>query len=107
MKKIKYTKVNSIYIKEAKSINSVLMDSIKDLNLEDKLTEKYLMNFWKELFGLSIVNSTKSIQLKGKTLIIKMNSSVIKSEMMMLKSQILEKFQEKFGSNKIYYINIY
>ncbi len=107
MKKIKYTKVNSIYIRDARSINNVLMDSLKNLNLEHKLTEKYLMNFWKELFGLSIVDSTKSIRLKDKTLVITMSSSVIKSEMIMLKSQILEKFQEKFGANKIYYINIY
>ncbi len=107
MKNIKYTKVNSIYIKDPKAINKVLLDSIKDLNLEQKLNEKYLMRFWQSLFGNAIVDATQSIYLKDKTLIIKMRSAVIKSEMMMLKSQILEQFQEKFGRNRIYYLNIY
>jgi len=106
-KKIKYTKVSSIYIKEMQTLNSVLLRSIKDLDLDEKLTENMLHKFWKELFGLSIVNATRSITLRNKSVTITINSSVVKSELMMLKDPILKKFQDKFGQENIKNLIIY
>lgn len=106
-RKIKYTKVNSIYIKELKPLDSVLLNALKELNLDEKMTEKLLIKFWKKMFGASIINATNNIVYNNKTVTIYINSAVIKSELLMLKSAILEKFQEQFGNNNIIFLNIY
>ena len=106
-KKIKYTKVNSIYIKEMKSLDSVLLRSLKDLGLDEKMTEKLLIKFWKKMFGASIINATNNIVYKDKKVIVYINSSVIKSELNMLKPAILQKFQEQFGKENVWYVNIF
>jgi predicted nucleic acid-binding Zn ribbon protein len=106
-KVIKYTKVSSIYIKDMQNLNSVLLRSLKDLNLDEKLNEKMLQKFWKELFGISIVNATRSISLRNKSITITINSSVIKNELMMVKDAILKEFQNKFGQDNIKNLIIY
>ncbi len=106
-KKIKYTKVNSIYIKDVQQLNSVLIRSLKNLNVDEKLTEKMLQKFWKELFGVSIINATQSITLRNKSVTIRLNSSVIKNELMMVRDAILKEFQNKFGENNIKNLIIY
>jgi len=106
-KKIKYTKVNSIYIRDPKPLDSVLLRSLKDLNLDEKMNEKLLIKFWRNMFGNSIINATNNIVFKNNGLTIYINSSVIKSELIMLKAVILEKFQNQFGKENIRYLNIY
>ena len=89
------------------NLNSVLLRSLKDLNLNEKLTEKMLNKFWKELFGISIVNATQSITLRNRSVTITINSSVIKNELMMVKDAILKEFQNKFGQDNIKNLIIY
>lgn len=104
---IKYTKVSSIYIKEMKPLDSVLLRALKDLGIEEKMTERMLIRFWKEMFGSSIINATHSISYKKQSITIYINSSVIKSELNMLKPAILQKFQTRFGIENIRYLNIF
>ena len=106
-RKIKYTKVRSIYLREPQSLDAVLLQSMRDLEIDEKMNEKLLIRFWKEMFGASIINATNSIVYKNRSITIYINSSVIKSELMMLKGAILQKFQEKFGERHIKYLNIF
>ncbi len=106
-RKIKYTKVSSIYIKDLKPLDSVLIQSLKDLNIDEKLNEQLLIKFWQNLFGPSIISATNNITYKNKTLTIYINSSVIKSELLMMKSQIFEKFRNQFGKENIMFFEIY
>ena len=106
-RKIKYTKVSSIYIKDMKPLDSILLQALKSLGVEEKMTEKMLIKFWKEMFGASIINATNNIVYNNRSLTIYMSSSVIKSELLMLKSEILHKFQSQFGKDNIIFLNIY
>lgn len=106
-KLIKYTKVSSIYIKDPQSLDAVLLQSLRDLEIDEKLNEKLLIKFWKDMFGASIINATNTIVYKKKSITIYINSSVIRSELMMLKGPILKKFQDKFGERHIRYLNIF
>ncbi len=106
-RKIKYTKVSSVYVKDMKPLDSVLLQALKSLGVEEKMTEKMLIKFWKEMFGASIINATNNIVYNNRSLTIYMNSSVIKSELLMLKTEILQKFQTQFGKDNIIFLNIY
>jgi len=108
-KKIRYTKVSSIYIKDMKPISNVLNQSLKELSpqLDKRLNQRLIAKFWEEMLGLSIVNATQKITIHKKTVSIQLSSSVIKSELLMLKDAILEKFQAKFGKENIQYLIIY
>jgi len=108
-KKIRYTKVSSIYIKDMKPISTVLNKSLKEFSpqLDKRLNQRLITKFWENMFGLSIVNATQKITIHKKTISIQLSSSVIKSELLMLKDAILEKFQEKFGKENVQYLIIY
>jgi predicted nucleic acid-binding Zn ribbon protein len=105
---IKYTKPQqSFFINEPKTLDSVLIKSLKSLNLDQKFNERLIIKYWGNMFGASIINATNNIVYKDNGLTIFLNSSVIKSELLMMKQQILEKFQEQFGKQNIRYLNIY
>ncbi|MBN2668168.1 MAG: DUF721 domain-containing protein [Bacteroidales bacterium] len=104
---IRFRKHNFYNIKDPKNIRSVLLESIRDLDIEEKLNEKLLTKFWKELFGNAIINATQKIVLKNKTVIIYIQSSVIKNELLMLREALLIKFKDKFGEEQIKNLLIY
>lgn len=105
---IKYTKPKqSFFVIDPKPLDNILMKSLKSLRIDEKFNEKLIIKFWGEMFGGSILNATNNVVFKDNGLSIFLNSSVIKSELLMMKQQILEKFQAQFGKENIRYLNIY
>ena len=105
---IKYTlPKQSIFITTPKTLDSVLIKSLKSLGADRRLNERAMIKYWGDMFGGSITNSTNNIVYKDNGLSIFLNSSVIKSELLMMKQQILDKFQKQFGKDNIRYLNIY
>ncbi len=80
---------------------STLADAIKaflkQYKLDGKINEVDLMRSWEGLMGPSISRHTTKIELRGSTLIIKLDSSVLRHELNFAKDKILEKVNEHFG----------
>lgn len=66
--------------------------------LRRKFNETALIAGWPDMMGKAIANRTKEMFIRDRKLFIRIESSVIKNEMVMIRSQILDKMNERAGS---------
>ncbi|HNY52627.1 MAG TPA: DUF721 domain-containing protein [Bacteroidales bacterium] len=83
------------------SIAEAMKDYIREMRLEDKLMEVNLVNSWEEMVGKAIASRTSKVYIKDQVLYIRLNSSVARNELMMLREALREKLNEKAGKELI------
>lgn len=66
--------------------------------LRRKFDETSLIAAWPDMMGKAIANRTKEMFIRDRKLFIRIESSVIKNEMVMIRSQILDRMNERAGS---------
>lgn len=69
--------------------------------LKGKFDETSVVALWPELMGTAIANRTTQIYVSQKKLFIRIESSVIKNELLMVRSGIIQKINERAGSEVI------
>ena len=83
------------------SILDVLADYKREMNIETKLTEVNIINSWQEVAGSAISSRTTKLYIREGVLYIHLSSSVVRSELMMMKECIRSRLNEAAGSNLI------
>ena len=78
-----------------------MKDYIREMKLEDKLMEVNLVSSWEEMVGKAIASRTSKVYIKDQILHIRLNSSVARNELMMLREALREKLNEKAGKELI------
>ena len=86
----------------AQSIGTAL-DSFFEQNPEiaDKLAEVRLLDSWKTALGPSVSRFTDKLFIKKRTLYVRLTSSVLKSELMMCREQLILKLNKEAGRDVI------
>jgi len=82
-------------------IAEVLQEYIRALKIQGKLDEVKVREKWNEMMGPTIANSTRSVVLHNRSLVVQLNSSVIRNELMMMQTQIIERLNESLGQNLV------
>jgi len=84
------------------SIGTVL-DNFFEQNpeLADKLAQVRLIDSWKIVLGPSVSRFTDNLFIKKRTLYVRLTSSVLKSELMMCREQLILKLNNKAGRDVI------
>lgn len=67
---------------------------------EHKLIAFEIKDFLEEYLDESLFREIKSVNIEDQTIIIKINSPLLKNDFQMRKSFYLKKFQDKFGVDK-------
>jgi predicted nucleic acid-binding Zn ribbon protein len=80
------------------NIGEILRELLKDMNIEHKLQESRIINSWEDLLGTKIARNTSNMYIKGKVLFVYLKSPVVRNELMMLKSSIVHKLNERAGA---------
>lgn len=83
------------------SLREVIEELIKAYRWEGKLDVVKLKNSWQNIVGTIIANHTTKLEVRNKTLYIKLDSSVIRNELMMARTKIIEAINKEMGSNMI------
>ncbi len=83
------------------SLAEAVNDYIKEMNLGEKLNEVGVINSWEEIVGKAISSRTSKIYIKDHILHVHLNSSVVRSELLMLRETLRQKLNEKAGSEVI------
>ena len=79
-------------------IGTVLDDFFgQNPELADKLAEVRLINSWKTVLGPSISRFTDKLFIKKRTLYVHLTSSVLKSELMICREQLITKLNKEAG----------
>ena len=69
--------------------------------LYHKMLEARVERLWIELFGPSIAKHTTSVYVKNRVLYVFMSSSVVRSEMLVMRKRLVTTLNEHAGSNVI------
>ena len=83
------------------SLAEAIKDYLKEMNMEGKLNEVGLINSWEEIVGKAISSRTSKIYIRDHVLYINLNSSVVRNELLMLRQELIEKLNQKAGTEVI------
>jgi len=83
------------------SLAEAIKDYVREMNMEGKLNEIGLINSWEEIVGKAISSRTSKIYIKDHVLYIHLNSSVVRNELLMLRQELIEKLNQKAGTEVI------
>jgi hypothetical protein len=83
-------------------IGSVLDDFFEQNPvLADKLAETRLMDAWNTALGASVSRFTDKLYIRKRVLYVKLTSSVLKSELMLCREQMIDKLNRQAKRNVI------
>jgi len=69
--------------------------------LKGKFDETSIVTLWPEIMGTAVANRTTQIYVAHKKLFVRIESSVIKNELLMVRTGIIQKLNERAGSDVI------
>lgn len=74
---------------------------LRAYRLDGKMKELDIINAWSEMMGTAVAHRTKEVKIRNKTLYLKMDSSVMRDELAHGKQIIIERVNQKAGSEII------
>lgn len=83
------------------TLGEAIQEYIKALKIGAQIQEASVVNYWSELLGPLFAKATTNIYFKDGKLFVSLNSSVIRNELLMMKSQIIEKLNKRAGTNVV------
>jgi predicted nucleic acid-binding Zn ribbon protein len=78
-----------------KSVKDAIEQMLNVYKIKRKFDETHVVAAWPELVGKSVANRTKELFIHDKKLFLRLESSVIKNELMLMRSQIINKINEE------------
>ena len=81
-----------------KSLKEAIEQMLQVYKIKRKYDETGIKASWPALVGKSVANRTKEIYIHDKKLFLRIESSVIKNELILMRSQIIEKINNETKS---------
>mgnify|MGYP006107386791 FL=1 len=83
------------------SVKDLMQGFIKENNLSKGMQKIKVEETWHKMMGPGVATHTTSVKLQNKTLIIQLNSSVLREELSYGKEKIIKMMNEAVGSDVI------
>lgn len=83
------------------SLKDAITKMLSVYRLRGKYDETGVVAHWPELMGTAIANRTTQIYVSQGKLFVRIESSVIKNELLMVRTGIIDKLNERAGSKVI------
>ena len=78
-----------------KTLKEAIEQMLQVYKIKRKYDETGIKTSWPELVGKSVANRTKEIYIHDKKLFLRIESSVIKNELIMMRTQIIDKINNE------------
>lgn len=78
-----------------KSLKEAIEQMLQVYKIKRRFEETGILAAWPDLVGKSVANRTKEIYIHDKKMFLRIESSVIKNELMLMRSQIIDKVNDK------------
>lgn len=86
---------------QTRQIGEVILDLLKEMQIDRKLREVSLINQWEAIMGKMVSSRTSNIYIRNKILYLQLTSSVLKTELLMMRQQIIDRLNENAGDKLI------
>lgn len=87
--------------RDSQSIGEIISQFIAQNELGQKLDETQIMQLWPRVAGEIIGSYTQSLYVHNRTLYVQLSSAVLRNELMMLRSELLQKLNAEIGHQVI------
>lgn len=78
-----------------KTLKEAIEQMLNVYKIKRKFDETGIVAHWPQLVGKSVANRTKELFISDKKLFLRIESSVIKNELMMIRNQIITKINDE------------
>ena len=78
-----------------KTLKEAIEQMLQVYKIKKRFDETGIITAWPQLVGKSVANRTKEIFIRDKKLFLRIESSVIKNELVMMRTQIIEKINNE------------
>ncbi|QKJ31391.1 DUF721 domain-containing protein [Mucilaginibacter mali] len=78
-----------------KTLKEAIEQMLQVYKIKRKYEETGITTAWPELVGKSVANRTRELYINDKKLFVRIESSVIKNELMLMRAQIIEKINDR------------
>lgn len=82
-------------------LKDVIDKLLKAYRLDGKMKEMDVLAAWPEMMGIAVANRTTELLIRNKTLIVRMDSAVMRDELSHGKQVIIHRVNEKAGEEII------
>lgn len=82
---------------EIQSLGSVIKEYLKENKFDKKLAEVEIVGSWESIIGKQIARATSSIFIKDGTLHLHLKSSIVRNELLMMRSDIIRAINQRAG----------
>ncbi|MCK5821611.1 MAG: DUF721 domain-containing protein [Bacteroidales bacterium] len=80
-----------------RSIKNVVQDFLKENQLDSKLEEQEMMRLWYEITGKMVARATKSVVINNRKMFVRIESSVIRNEISMIRDGLIQELNSRFS----------
>jgi predicted nucleic acid-binding Zn ribbon protein len=77
-----------------KSLKEAIEQMLNVYKIKRRYDETAIVSLWPDLVGKSVANRTKELFIRDKKLFLRIESSVIKNELVLMRRQIIQKINE-------------
>jgi predicted nucleic acid-binding Zn ribbon protein len=81
-----------------KTLKEAIEQMLNVYKIKRRFDETGIITAWPDLVGKSVANRTKELFVRDKKLFLRIESSVIKNELMLMRRQIIEKINNEAKS---------
>ena len=86
---------------QTQKLSDIVMEYLKNNQLDQKIKESNVKKYWENLMGKLIAEKTNNIYIKNRTLFISLNSSILRNDLIMMRSRIIKLMNEQMGGDYI------
>ena len=86
---------------QTQKIDELIRQVLKESNLDGRLKEYELVNSWEKVIGKTVANATTDIYIRNRKLFVKVRSSVIRNELLMIREGLMRALNREVKANII------
>ena len=90
-----------MFKRDVNQIKDLILKNLRAQGLETPLLQKRLIDSWPEVVGPMINSYTDGMFIKNQTLFVHLTSPALRSDMMMMRSELVRKLNAHVGSQVI------
>lgn len=87
--------------REAQSLSEILGDSLRNLQIEGKIHETRILDAWSEVVGPVLAAHTGNKYVSRRILYVQMDTPIVRSELQMMRQNLVEKLNKAAGADTI------
>jgi len=80
-----------------KTMKEAIEQMLNVYKIKRRFDETAIITAWPDIVGKPVANRTKELFINNKRLFLRIESSVVKNELLMMRSQIIEKINTEAG----------